>query len=120
MAAWNFDAPAGMKDFSDPGVWHDNMAEEARVIVLLLVASALGKDPRSVTEDVVKTVSPELAYVDPVVNEPPADAETIPIQGWQGFPRAVLRRAPWSDFPMSSIRFATKSAGHPRRFWNRH
>jgi hypothetical protein len=96
MASWFFDAPAGVKDFKDPHVWHEVMAGEANGIVQTLVS--LVKGSSKITQDDVRTISPTLAYVDPVASPPPANAETVGIAPWGGFPRAVERRAPWS-FP---------------------
>jgi hypothetical protein len=75
------------------------MLKEARDIITILVGASLGKNPDDVTpEDIIKERE-KLAYVDPTETQPPADAETIPIQGWNGFPRAVVRRAPWKEYP---------------------
>ena len=98
MADWFFDAPAGMKDFKDPQLWHDEMAREASDIVRELVATATGKKFEDVTDVDIRTVSPTLAYVDPVVSPPPDDAKTVGIAPWGAFPRAVERRGPW-QFP---------------------
>jgi hypothetical protein len=98
MADWFFDTPAKMQDFRDPLAWHNKMSFESRMIVQFLVASALRKNARDVTDDDIRTISPKLAYVDPVDSPPPQDAETIGIAPWGAFPRAVERRSPW-PFP---------------------
>lgn len=98
MADWFFDAPAGMKDFKDPQLWHEEMAREARDIVRILVSIVTGKRDKDITDEDIKMVSPTLAYVDPVVSPPPDGAETVAIAPWGAFPRAVERRAPW-PFP---------------------
>jgi hypothetical protein len=36
-----FDAPGGLKDFSDPGDWHLAMLKEAQDIITILVGPAL-------------------------------------------------------------------------------
>lgn len=75
------------------------MAREASDIITILVGSALHKDPSDVTEEDIAKTRDVLAYADPTKTAPPADAVTIPIQPWKGFPRAVKRRAPWPEFP---------------------
>ena len=77
------------------------MLKEAQDIITILVSASLGKDPDEVTEEDIENERDKLAYADPTVSPPPADAETVPIQGWNGFPRAVQRRAPWpeSEYP---------------------
>lgn len=96
MPQWFYNAPAGMNDFTDPQLWHEEMAREARDIVTILVASAMGKDPSQVTPQDILTVSPTLTYSNPIANEPPPSAETVGISPWGAFPRAVERKAPWS------------------------
>lgn len=99
MNNWFFDAPGGLKDFRDPRDWHAAMAQEARDIIVILVAAALGKSTDEVTAQDIENERDKLAYADPVASPPPAAAETVPIQAWRGFPRAVLRRAPWKEYP---------------------
>ena len=99
MPKWFFDAPAGLRDFSDPNKWHEAMTEEASGIVLELVASVLDKAPQNVTADDIKRHAPDLAYVDPVATSPASAGETVPVAPWPAFPRAVLRRGPWTEFP---------------------
>jgi hypothetical protein len=55
-----------------------------------------------VTQDDILQVGPTLAYVNPVADVVPNDASTAPINAWGGFPRAVLRGAPWTELPPSS------------------
>lgn len=99
MATWFFDAPAGVRDFTDASKWHEAMAQEAQGIVLELVAAVLGKDPRNVTNAEVQKIAPDLGYVDPVSFPPTSGGETLPIAPWPAFPRAVVRRGPWTEFP---------------------
>lgn len=96
---WTFDAPGGVMDFRDPQNWDTAMRGEAQEIVRILVGSALDKDEP--TPDEVEANRDAMGYVDPTVTEVPADAETIAVEAWGGFPRAVKRRAPWKDFPFS-------------------
>ena len=98
MADWHFQAPAGLTDFRDPNNWHAQMSRAANDIVVLLVASALKKSPDAVTQEDIDSTAPELAYVNPEISLPPADAVTTNIQPWGGFPRAVLRAAPWQEY----------------------
>lgn len=97
MADWIFDAPGGLKDFRDPNDWHQAMQNEARDIIKILVASSLGVDEP--TDYQIEAERDKLAYVDPTRTAPPANAETINIQPWNGFPRAVSRKAPWKEYP---------------------
>jgi hypothetical protein len=97
MATWKFRAPGGLTDFSDAEVWHQAMVGEAEDIVRFLVLTALGREP--VDEQEFRQVAGSLAYVNPVQEAPPTTAETIPVTPWGGFPRAVRRRAPWTDLP---------------------
>lgn len=99
MGNWTFDAPGGMKDFSDPTKWHDAMQKEANDIVQILVGSALGIDADAVTQEDIDAHQASLSYANPTVSPPPPEAETIPVQPWNGFPRAVRRRAPWKQYP---------------------
>lgn len=99
MAAWFFDAPAGVRDFTDPSNWHKAMADEAEGIVLGLVAAVLDKNPDDVTLDEVKGIAPDLGYVDPVSTPPTDVGETLAVAPWPAFPRAVTRRGPWAEFP---------------------
>lgn len=99
MAVWFFDAPAGVRDFTDPSNWHEAMAQEAEGIVLDLVAAVLSKDAGDVTTDEVKRIAPDLGYVDPVSTPPESAGETLAVAPWPAFPRAVLRRGPWTGFP---------------------
>jgi hypothetical protein len=98
MSNWIFNAPANLKDFSDPQVWHKAMVREANDIIKILVASATGKVVKDVTQTDIDQIAPLLAYVNPVVTQPAPTAETLAIAPWSGFPRAVERRAPW-NFP---------------------
>jgi len=99
MAAWTFHAPGNLQDFRDPKNWHAAMTSETRDIVTLLVASVLQKNPDDVTAADIDKERGNLAYVDPTVDAVPAGAETVAIQPWSGFPRAVERRAPWAEYP---------------------
>ena len=99
MTSWMFDAPGGLKDFREPSNWHAAMQREARDIVILLIASALDKSPDDLTDDDLASARETIAYVDPTVTVVPAGAQTVPVQAWNGFPRAVSRRAPWKEFP---------------------
>ena len=99
MAGWTFDAPGGLKDFSNPADWHAAMAREASDIITLLVAASLNKNPDDVTDEDISKERDKLAYADPTKSPPPASAATVPIQAWNAFPRAVVRRAPWNEFP---------------------
>jgi hypothetical protein len=99
MTDWIFDAPAGLKDFREPINWHTAMQREARDIITILVGLTLGKSPEAVTEEDIVNEQEKLSYVDPTVTAIPSTAETIPIQAWNGFPRAVKRRAPWQEYP---------------------
>ncbi|QIL38337.1 hypothetical protein G7074_03005 [Pedobacter sp. HDW13] len=104
MSAWKFNAPGNVHDFKDPSKWHDAMEKEAKDIIRILVGQTLGKDYEDITPEDILAVGPELAYVDPTVTAPPADAETIGISPWGAFPRAVERNAPW-PFPPDDIDF---------------
>jgi len=75
------------------------MLNEAQGIIAILVGSSLGKNPDDVTDTDIANERDKLAYVDPTKSPPPAGAETVPVQAWNGFPRAVQRRAPWKEFP---------------------
>jgi hypothetical protein len=99
MNGWVFDAPGGLKDFRDPRDWHAALLNEARDIITILVGASLGKNPDDVTDEDVASEREKLAYVDPTKSPPPAGAETVPVQAWNGFPRAVVRRAPWKEYP---------------------
>lgn len=99
MANWIFGAPGGVTDFRDPLNWHLAMQKEAQEIIRVLVGSALEKTPDSVTPEDIASQQETISYVDPTVTAPPPTAETVPVQAWSGFPRAVLRRSPWKDFP---------------------
>lgn len=99
MAAWYFDTPAGVRDFTDPSKWHETMAKASQDIVLDLVATVLNKDPRDVTEAEVQQIAPDLGYVDPVSIPLTSAGETLAIAPWPAFPRAVVRRGPWTEFP---------------------
>jgi hypothetical protein len=96
--AWNFDAPGGLRDFTNPNAWNIEMTRQADQIIATLVGAVVGKDKP--TDQEIKNWAPQLSYVHPVVETVPNNAETIGIQAWGGFPRAVDRRAPWTDtFP---------------------
>ena len=75
------------------------MQANATEIIIDLVAAALEKDTRSVSEEDVRQIGPTLAYVDPVMDPPPSAAVTTAIAPWGGFPRAVKRGAPWTELP---------------------
>ncbi|HEU0134268.1 MAG TPA: hypothetical protein VFR28_05555 [Allosphingosinicella sp.] len=96
MSQWNFDAPGWLQDFSDPAVWHSAMESEAQGIVVDLVRSVLGRAP--VTEAEVAAIAPLLAYANPALSPPPAEAQTVAIAPWGAFPKAVDREAPY-DLP---------------------
>ena len=72
------------------------MADLCEDIVRSMVAEVLGKMVEDVTQSDMDALGPELGYVDPTVEEPPADADVLNIQAWSGFPRAVERRD-WSE-----------------------
>src|SRR5882672_864301 len=99
MNGWVFDAPGGLTDFRDPRNWHAAMLKEARDIITILVGASLGKNPDDVTDEDIANEREKLAYADPTESPPPAGADTIPVQAWNGFPRAVTRRAPWKEYP---------------------
>ena len=101
MNEWFFDAPGGLKDFHDPSQWHQVMRDNAAEIIIDLVAAALQKKPDSVSPQDIMHVAPTLAYVNPAVTPPPQDATTTAIAPWGGFPRAVVRRAPWTEYPQN-------------------
>ncbi|KAB7613631.1 hypothetical protein F9L33_09640 [Amylibacter sp. SFDW26] len=112
MSEWFFNAPAGLSDFRDPNVWHQEMVDESLGITVVLVANVLGKDPKQVTIQDLVNVAPELSYFDPtnrylieagIDRTIPKTAETIAVQAWNGFPRLVRRLAPWTDFPPNDI-----------------
>ncbi len=96
---WIFDAPGGVTDFRNPQNWDDVMRGEAQEIVRVLVGSALDKDDPNAAE--IEANRDAVGYVDPTVTQVPADAETIAVESWGGFPRAVKRRAPWLGLPHS-------------------
>ncbi len=98
MAEWIFDAPGGVTDFRNPGNWHNAMAEEARGIVLELVAAIVGKSPDELTEAEIAEHAPKIGYIDPVNTPPSSPGKTVNIAPWGAFPRAVLRRRPWTEF----------------------
>lgn len=97
--AWFFDAPAKLRDFSDPGVWHADMEQTTRGIVQDLVATVLGKPFETVTDADIVQHAPELAYVNPVATPPTTEGETVAVAPWPAFPRAVQRKGPWLEFP---------------------
>lgn len=99
MSEWVFQAPGGLKDFRDPLDWHAAMLKEAQDIITILVAASIGKNPDEVTAEDIANERDKLAYADPTQSSVPDDADTVPIQAWNGFPRAVKRRAPWKEFP---------------------
>lgn len=94
---WIFDAPGGVADFRDPSRWDAAMRKETQNIVFGLVSSALEKNEP--TPEEIEANRDQISYVDPTVTDIPNDAETIPVQAWSGFPRAVKRRVPWKDLP---------------------
>lgn len=94
---WFFDAPGGATDFRDPRKWDAAMRSEAQEIVRILVGSVLEKDEP--TPEEIEANRDHIGYVDPTVTDIPSVAETIPVEAWGGFPRAVRRLAPWKDFP---------------------
>lgn len=91
--AWDFGQPGSVNDFQGASKWHAYMAERARVIIRELVAEILGHAP---SEEEIEAWRDRLGYVDPTVTPPPADAETLNIQNWGGFPLTV-ERTDWSD-----------------------
>ncbi len=98
MTEWKFDAPGHLSDFRDPARWHDAMASEAKDIVDILVDQV--KEGQSVQDEAeYRAIASRVAYVNPLTSPPPPDAETISVQPWGAFPRAVQRRAPWNDVP---------------------
>jgi hypothetical protein len=97
MSAWQFTAPGGLNDFSDPKNWHQAMLKEANGIVDILVQTVLGRSPASQAE--YDQVAATLAYINPAINPPPSDAATVAVTPWGGFPRAVKIKAPWPGFP---------------------
>lgn len=111
MVGWTFDAPGWLKDFSNPAHWHAAMVREARDIITILVATSLNKSPEDVTDEDIDKERPKLGYVDPTKSAPPSEAVTVPIQAWTGFPRAVVRRGPWTEFaPVDGDDDGTKRA----------
>jgi hypothetical protein len=52
-----------------------------------------------VTGDEIAQHAPLLSYIDPVATRPDSDGETVAVSPWPAFPRAVLRRGPWAEFP---------------------
>ncbi|MDP9423738.1 MAG: hypothetical protein M3Q19_13070 [Pseudomonadota bacterium] len=100
MTNWTFDAPAGLQDFPDPAIWHDLMAAEADGIIRGLVYSIIGKNP---SEEEIAQYRDEVGYADPTQTELPAAAETVAVQAWNAFPRAVKRQAPWNEFDPDPI-----------------
>lgn len=74
------------------------MVQEAQAIVVLLLATALGKAASDITDDDIRNHAAELAYVNPVWEELDPKAETVAVRAWGGFPRAVVRAAPWATF----------------------
>jgi hypothetical protein len=102
MTGWTFQAPGNLNDFRDPNDWHKAMVDITSEIIADLVGAVLEKDPREVTSDDLLRIGPTLAYVNPVADVVPTGAATGPINSWGGFPRAVLRGAPWTEFPQSS------------------
>jgi len=99
MPDWIFGAPSSVTDFRNPMNWHAAMLKETEGIIKILVGFALNKDPDTVTSDEIAAIRDSLAYVDPTETALPESAESIPVQAWGGFPRAVQRRAPWKEFP---------------------
>lgn len=99
MEPWRFDAPAGLRDFRNPRNWHQQMAKSAEEIVILLIAAALKKTPDKVTNEDIQLIAPQLAYAHPEWIAPPAGAETVAIQPWLGFPRAVEHASWQKDYP---------------------
>ncbi len=91
--AWTFDAPAGLRDFADLRNWHNEMVAVADDIIATLVADVLNRQP---TQQDIEQWRARLSYVHPTRETVPADAETIAINAWGGFPRLVERRAPWN------------------------
>ena len=98
---WIFDAPAGVTDFRDPLKWNEVMQNEAQEIVRTLVGSVLNKDEP--TSEEIEKFRDQIGYVNPAVTPIPVDAETVAVEPWGGFPRAVKRSAPWKDFPPTDV-----------------
>ncbi|MFC3695576.1 phage tail protein [Chenggangzhangella methanolivorans] len=88
MTDWMYQAPGGLKDFRNPWNWHSNMVGQAQDIISILLQTAV-PDPSSLSEAELAAAIASLAYVDPSATAVPAGAETIPVQAWNGFPRAV-------------------------------
>ncbi|WP_152616082.1 hypothetical protein [Burkholderia pseudomallei] len=95
--AWMFDAPANLQDFQNPADWNKVMVDEANGIVLDLVAAVLQKSQQDVTAADIHEWAPKLSYAHPATEVVPANAETLAVDAWGGFPRAVDRRAPWTQ-----------------------
>lgn len=100
MTNWTFDAPGNLQDFSDPAKWHQRMAGEADGIIRDLVSLVIGGDAG---DDDVAQYRDSIGYADPTQTAIPADAETVPVQAWNAFPRAVKRQAPWPGLPIDHI-----------------
>lgn len=98
-SGWFFDAPARVKDFSDPKLWHEVMAKEASGIVRELVAAVTKKKPDEVSDAEIVQHGPTLGYVDPVGGLPATQGETVNVVPWSAFPLAVKRRLPWPQYP---------------------
>ncbi|SXF12081.1 Uncharacterised protein [Klebsiella variicola] len=96
---WIFDAPGKVTDFREPLKWDAVMRNEAQEIVYTLASSVLGKDQP--TPDEIESLRDQIGYVNPSVTPIPIGAETIAVQAWSGFPRAVVRSAPWDNLPHS-------------------
>lgn len=94
--AWKFDQPGFNTDFANPNEWHKYMSDIAEDIIKDVTAKILNKEFDDVTDEEIAEMSPELGYVNPIVEEPPTDAKPINVQAWGGFPRGVERRD-WSD-----------------------
>lgn len=103
MTSWTFEAPGHVTDFRDPLKWHEAMAKEAQDIVVLLLATSLGKDPSDITNDDIRDHAADLAYVNPIWEELDPAAQTVAVRAWGGFPRAVVRAAPWTNFAPTTV-----------------
>jgi hypothetical protein len=99
MGGWIFQAPGNLNDFQDPQQWHKVMLDNTTEIIADLVGAVLQKSPSDVTKDDIVRVGPMLAYVNPLTGAIPPNAVTGPVNSWRGFPRAVERGAPWTEFP---------------------
>ncbi|WGW02411.1 hypothetical protein [Tropicibacter oceani] len=97
---WTFNSPGYVTDFTDPGKWHEEMAQTAGGIVFQLAAEVLGRNPQTQAE--LEALRPQLGYVDPTEEAVPEGAETVATAQWFGFPQSVERRD-WSDITQAQL-----------------